>query len=129
MTATMEKATKTIVAAARREIELSLGKLDKTVHRARRLVLANLTASLMTPAAVVMAVESVLREQAHYSRSGFSEVAGVLDLPARTLALRKQTQRLAAPESDRFYRFNLYRFNRVLSHAERVLGTRTKATQ
>jgi hypothetical protein len=61
MTATMEKATKTIVAAARREIELSLGKLDKTVQRARRLVLANLTASPMTPAAVVMAVESVLR--------------------------------------------------------------------
>jgi putative toxin-antitoxin system antitoxin component (TIGR02293 family) len=48
----------------------------------------------------------------------------VLDLPARTLARRKQTQRLAAPESDR-----LYRFNRVLSHAERVPGTRTKATQ
>ena len=53
----------------------------------------------------------------------------MLDLPARTLARRKQTQRLAAPESDRFYRFNLYRFNRVLSHAERVPGTRTKATQ
>lgn len=51
------------------------------------------------------------------------EVAGILDLPARTLTRRKQTRRLAAAESDR-----LYRFSRVLAHAERVLGTRAKAT-
>lgn len=52
------------------------------------------------------------------------EIAKVLDLPARTLSRRKQSQRLAAAESDR-----LYRFSRVLTHAETVLGTRGKATQ
>ena len=52
------------------------------------------------------------------------EIADVLDLPARTLTRRKQSQRLAAAESDR-----LYRFSRVLAHAEDVLGSRVKATQ
>jgi len=52
------------------------------------------------------------------------EVAEVLSLPARTLTRRKQSQRLAAAESDR-----LYRFSRVLAHAELALGTRAKATQ
>lgn len=52
------------------------------------------------------------------------EVAEVLDLPARTLTRRKHAQRLAAAESDR-----LYRFSRVLAHAEHVLGDRAKATQ
>ena len=52
------------------------------------------------------------------------EVAEVLDLPARTLTRRKQTKRLAPPESDR-----LYRFSRVLAHAEQALGSRAKATQ
>ncbi len=52
------------------------------------------------------------------------EVAEVLDLPSRTLSRRKQTQRLAADESDR-----LYRLSRVLAHAERVLGTRAKAAR
>jgi glutathione S-transferase len=61
MTTTMEEATKAIVAAARREIDLSLGKLDKTVRQARWLVLVNLTASVMTLAAMVMAVNSMLR--------------------------------------------------------------------
>jgi len=52
------------------------------------------------------------------------EIAEILDLPARTLTRRKRTQRLAAAESDR-----LYRFSRVLAHAEHVLGARDKATQ
>ena len=52
------------------------------------------------------------------------EIAEVLDLPARTLTRRKRTQRLAAAESDR-----LYRFSRVLVHAERALGSRDKAAQ
>jgi putative toxin-antitoxin system antitoxin component (TIGR02293 family) len=51
------------------------------------------------------------------------EITDVLNLPARTLSRRKQSQRLAADESDR-----LYRFSRVLTHAEGVLGTRQKAT-
>ena len=45
------------------------------------------------------------------------EVAGILNLPARTLTRRKQTQRLAATESDR-----LYRFSRILAHAVEALG-------
>ena len=45
-------------------------------------------------------------------------------MPARTMTRRKQTQRLAPVESDR-----LYRFSRILTHAEDVLGTRAKATQ
>ncbi len=52
------------------------------------------------------------------------EVANVLNLPPRTLTRRKQTQRLAAAESDR-----LYRVSRVLAHAEAVLGSRAQATQ
>jgi putative toxin-antitoxin system antitoxin component (TIGR02293 family) len=52
------------------------------------------------------------------------EVAEILALPARTLSRRKQARRLGASESDR-----LYRFSRVLAHAERVLGSRAKATQ
>jgi len=52
------------------------------------------------------------------------DVSGVLNLPARTLVRRKQAQRLAADESDR-----LYRFSRVLAHAESVFGSRDKATQ
>ncbi|MEQ1529301.1 MAG: antitoxin Xre/MbcA/ParS toxin-binding domain-containing protein [Methylococcales bacterium] len=52
------------------------------------------------------------------------EVAQVLNLPGRTLTRRKQTQRLAADESDR-----LYRFSRVLAHAEAVLGSSANATQ
>lgn len=52
------------------------------------------------------------------------EVAEILDLPPRTFTRRKQTQRLAADESDR-----LYRLTRVMAHAERVLGTRLCATQ
>jgi putative toxin-antitoxin system antitoxin component (TIGR02293 family) len=62
----------------------------------------------------VMATFSLSRE----------EVAEVLNLPGRTLTRRKQTQRLAADESDR-----LYRFSRVLAHAEAVLGSTTNATQ
>lgn len=52
------------------------------------------------------------------------EISAVLDLPARTLVRRKQTQRLAADESDR-----LYRFSRVLIHAEAVFGNSAKANQ
>ncbi len=52
------------------------------------------------------------------------EVAEVLNLPGRTMSRRKQTQRLAADESDR-----LYRFSRILAHAEAVLGSSTNATQ
>ena len=52
------------------------------------------------------------------------EIANVLDLPVRTLSRRKQSQRLAAAESDR-----LYRLSRILAHAENVLGSRPKATQ
>ncbi|MCB1810641.1 MAG: DUF2384 domain-containing protein [Candidatus Competibacteraceae bacterium] len=52
------------------------------------------------------------------------EISVVLDLPLRTLARRKKTQRLAADESDR-----LYRLTRILAHAEQALGTRERAVQ
>jgi putative toxin-antitoxin system antitoxin component (TIGR02293 family) len=52
------------------------------------------------------------------------EISAVLDLPLRTLARRKQSQRLAAGESDR-----LYRLTRILAHAEQALGTREQAVQ
>lgn len=51
------------------------------------------------------------------------EMGAVLNVPARTLVRRKQTQRLAAAESDR-----LYRLSRVLAHAEQALGGRERAT-
>ncbi len=52
------------------------------------------------------------------------EISTVLNLPARTLTRRKQMQRLAADESDR-----LYRFSRILAHAEGVFGSCAKANQ
>lgn len=52
------------------------------------------------------------------------EVGAALSLPARTLVRRKQTQQLAAAESDR-----LYRLSRILAHAENVLGGKKQAAQ
>lgn len=51
------------------------------------------------------------------------EVVIVLALPPRTLARRKEEQRLHADESDR-----LFRLSRVAALAEEVLGGREKAT-
>jgi putative toxin-antitoxin system antitoxin component (TIGR02293 family) len=50
------------------------------------------------------------------------ETASVLQMPARTLARRRQAQKLAADESDR-----LYRLVRVAAHAVDVLGSEEKA--
>lgn len=50
------------------------------------------------------------------------EAAGVLQMPARTLARRRQSQKLAADESDR-----LYRLARIAAHAVSVFGTEEKA--
>ena len=50
-----------------------------------------------------------------------NEVMRILALPPRTLARRRQQQRLAPDESDR-----LYRLTRVLVHAEDVFGDRDK---
>jgi putative toxin-antitoxin system antitoxin component (TIGR02293 family) len=52
-----------------------------------------------------------------------SDAAGVLQLPPRTLARRRQTRRLAADESDR-----LFRLARVAAQAVSVLGSEEKAS-
>ncbi|MFI3118917.1 MAG: DUF2384 domain-containing protein [Methylococcaceae bacterium] len=52
------------------------------------------------------------------------DIAKVLNLPVRTLTRRKKSQRLEADESDR-----LYRFSKVLAHAEAVFGNCNTATQ
>ncbi|HEV2856430.1 MAG TPA: antitoxin Xre/MbcA/ParS toxin-binding domain-containing protein [Thermoanaerobaculia bacterium] len=59
-------------------------------------------------------------------RFGFSreEVSTALDLPARTLARRKQEQRLHRDESDR-----LFRLVRIASQAAEVLGGDQKASR
>src|SRR5829696_2798722 len=58
------------------------------------------------------------------ARLGLSvpEAADVLQMPARTLARRRQSRRLAADESDR-----LYRLARIAAHAVAVFGTEEKA--
>jgi putative toxin-antitoxin system antitoxin component (TIGR02293 family) len=50
------------------------------------------------------------------------EASSVLRMPARTLARRKQSNRLDADESDR-----LYRLARMAAHAVSVFGTEDKA--
>lgn len=50
------------------------------------------------------------------------EAAGVLQMPTRTMARRRQAQRLAPDESDR-----LYRIARVAGQAVSVLGAEEKA--
>ena len=50
------------------------------------------------------------------------EAASVLQMPARTLARRRQFRRLAADESDR-----LYRLARIAAHAVSVFGSEDKA--
>jgi putative toxin-antitoxin system antitoxin component (TIGR02293 family) len=50
------------------------------------------------------------------------EFAGVLNMPPRTLARRKQARKLDADESDR-----LYRLARMAAHAVAVFGTEDKA--
>jgi putative toxin-antitoxin system antitoxin component (TIGR02293 family) len=49
------------------------------------------------------------------------ELSGVLGIPERTIARRKDEQQLTAAESDR-----LYRVARTLAHAASVLGTNEK---
>jgi len=55
-------------------------------------------------------------------RLSVPETASILDMPARTLARRKQSRRLDAHESDR-----LYRVARVAAHAFDVFGTEDNA--
>ena len=50
------------------------------------------------------------------------EAASVLQMPARTLARRRRSRRLAADESDR-----LYRLARIAAHAVSVFGSEDKA--
>ena len=50
------------------------------------------------------------------------EAANVLQMPARTLARRRQSRKLAADESDR-----LYRLARIAAHAVAVFGSEDKA--
>jgi putative toxin-antitoxin system antitoxin component (TIGR02293 family) len=52
------------------------------------------------------------------------EVAGVLGVPARTLARRRAAGRFTASESDR-----LVRLGRIAALAEQVLGSRDKAVR
>lgn len=52
------------------------------------------------------------------------EISSALDLPARTLARRKQERRLRRDESDR-----LFRLVRIAEQATQVLGSRDKASQ
>ena len=52
------------------------------------------------------------------------EISSILDLPARTLARRKQEQRLRRDESDR-----LFRLVRIAAQASRVLGSMEKAAR
>jgi putative toxin-antitoxin system antitoxin component (TIGR02293 family) len=56
-------------------------------------------------------------------RLSVPEAASVLRMPARTLARRRQSRKLAADESDR-----LYRLARVAAHAVAVFGTEEKAS-
>jgi putative toxin-antitoxin system antitoxin component (TIGR02293 family) len=51
------------------------------------------------------------------------EAANVLQMPARTLARRRQSRKLAADESDR-----LYRLARIAAHAVAVFGSEDKAS-
>lgn len=64
-------------------------------------------------------LESV-RERLHLS---VPEAASVLHMPARTLARRRQSRKLAADESDR-----LYRLARIAAQAVAVFGTEEKAS-
>jgi putative toxin-antitoxin system antitoxin component (TIGR02293 family) len=57
-------------------------------------------------------------------RLSVSEAAGVLHMPARTLARRRQARRLDPDESDR-----LYRVARVAAHAVWVFGAEDKAAR
>lgn len=52
------------------------------------------------------------------------EISSALDLPARTLARRKQERRLRRDESDR-----LFRLVRIAEQATQVLGSRDKASR
>jgi putative toxin-antitoxin system antitoxin component (TIGR02293 family) len=56
-------------------------------------------------------------------RLSVPEAASVLQMPARTLARRRQARRLAADESDR-----LYRLARIAAHAVAVFGSEDKAS-
>ena len=58
------------------------------------------------------------------ARLGLSalETAGVIQMPSRTLARRRQARKLAVDESDR-----LYRLARIVAQAVMVLGTEAKA--
>ena len=64
-------------------------------------------------------LESV-RERLHLS---VPETASVLRMPARTLARRRSSRKLAADESDR-----LYRLARIAAQAVSVFGTEDKAS-
>ena len=52
------------------------------------------------------------------------EISAALDLPVRTMARRKQEQRLHRDESDR-----LFRFVRIAAQAAEVLGSEEKASR
>jgi putative toxin-antitoxin system antitoxin component (TIGR02293 family) len=65
------------------------------------------------------ALETV-RERLHLT---VPEAASVLQMPARTLARRRQSRKLAADESDR-----LYRLARIAAQAVDVLGSEDKAS-
>jgi putative toxin-antitoxin system antitoxin component (TIGR02293 family) len=59
----------------------------------------------------------------HRLRLSVPEAANVLQMPARTMARRRQSRKLDPVESDR-----LYRVARVAGQAVSVLGTEEKAT-
>jgi putative toxin-antitoxin system antitoxin component (TIGR02293 family) len=56
-------------------------------------------------------------------RLSLTEAASVLQMPARTLARRRSSRKLAADESDR-----LYRLARIAARAVGVFGTEDKAS-
>ena len=82
----------------------------RTTGQLRELLRAGLPVASLSAVASAFALEP-------------AAIAGVLRIPARTLARRKRQSRLSPEESDR-----LFRLSRVATLAEDVLGGRPRAT-